>query len=86
MSKRRYLPPLYTELRAELKRCDFTLAEVAEYLGCTLRAVNMKMSNIEGCAWRLNEMYKVLELIGAKQDELSRYFPKYPTRQRKEAV
>lgn len=76
---------LYTDLRDALKQRGIRLGYAADELGITLRSLEMKLNNIKGSTFRINEMYELLHMIGETNDRLGDYFPEYQLRRRTNA-
>lgn len=76
--------PLFPELQAALKKEDISKAYLAEMLGCTHRCLCLRFNNIKGSTWRLEEQYKILDILGEDDDKLSYYFPRYRLKGRDE--
>ncbi len=79
---RRHFDRLYLDLRSELKRRGIGLDYAADVLGITRRSLEMKLANIEGSTFRINEMYALLHMLCLPNSELARYFPEQEMRRR----
>lgn len=65
----------FRRLREEMKRCKVTTKDIADTIGCSQRAVEMKMAMVKGSCWRLDEMYKVMAMLAIPWDEMHLVFP-----------
>lgn len=64
----------YSFLSGRLRQLDMNQGDVAERLGICPAAVSDRFRG--RTSWTLYEAYEVLDLIGAKPDELPIYFPR----------
>ncbi len=64
----------YAFLKERLRRLDIRRTDLAEHIGRSEAYVSMRMGG--NGAWGLDEMYKILDLIGEKEEALHFVFPR----------
>lgn len=61
-------------LRGRMVDCDLTQEDIARQLKLSMNSVSRRMNGKE--PWRLDECYELMELLGLKDKQLMRYFPR----------
>jgi len=67
------MPKLYRNLRKELFANDLKQPYVGKHIGCSGQHVSDMMTG--KAEWRLEQCYKVLEMINKPYTDLPKYFP-----------
>ena len=63
----------FCKLLDEMKRQHITKKRIAEELGISSAAVSWRFCG--KTQWKLGEMHKVLNLLGAQSNNMAQYFP-----------
>jgi hypothetical protein len=70
------MTPAYSRLKAELRANNIDLPYLAELLDRSRSYVAMRTSGAR--AWDLDDMYKIMEIIGWPAEKLHEVFPPRP--------
>lgn len=65
---------LYRELRAQMVRSDVDTAWLAKKLNLSRQSLSLRLNN--KVAWRVDEMYRILDLLDLPHSALAECFPK----------
>lgn len=65
----------YNNLRKELKYRDIDRPTLAIHLGMSLSTLDNRFSKKKEHAWRLDEIYKILDILKIEHHRLHEFFP-----------